>query len=208
MLHFYTSFRILFQESTASIQYFLKLTLSRSKTVSIEAFYSKACCTFLKECPTVFKECITLCNGTLQKSTALLYYNFFWIHYRVQWILHSNRLRELSYWVSLCCWHFQRNTAPSGKVLLHLLKHASCYYICLRIQHSSKKCCVHSKSFFQGKTCSSTTACILLNEIVQPSQECPTMFCNMSETLSNILHHTASNERLSLQVRLFQSPAA
>ena len=68
MLHFYTSFRILFQESTASIQYFLKLTLSRSKTVSLEEFYSKACCTFLKECPTVFKECITICNGTLQKK--------------------------------------------------------------------------------------------------------------------------------------------
>ena len=118
---------------------------------------------------------------------VMLYYNLFWIF---QWILH--RLRELSYWVSLCCWHFQRNTAPSRKVLLHLLKYASCYYICLRIQHISKEGFAHSKAFFQGKTCLSTTACIPLNEIVQSSKECPTIFCNMSETLSKeyciILH--------------------
>ena len=66
--------------------------------------------------------------------------------------------------------------------------------MCLRIQHASKKCCVHSKTFFQGKTCSSTTACLPLKEIVQssPSQECPTLFCHMCETLSKeyciILH--------------------
>ena len=116
----------------------------------------------------MFKECITLCNGTLQKSSAILH--FFWIFYCFQCILH--RLRELSYGVSLCCWHFQRNTASSRKVLLHLSKYASCYYMCLRIQHASKECCVHSKTFFQGKTCLSTTACIPLNEIVQSSQEC------------------------------------
>ena len=62
MLHFYTSFNILFQQSTASIQgFFLKLILTfpLGTTASIEAFYFKAGCIFLKECRTVFKECYT-----------------------------------------------------------------------------------------------------------------------------------------------------
>ena len=40
MLHFYTSFRILFQESTASIQeLFLKLTLSLLEAITFPRYY-------------------------------------------------------------------------------------------------------------------------------------------------------------------------
>ena len=54
------------------------------------------------------------------------------------------------------------------------------YCTCLRIQHTSKECCVHSKTFFQGKTGSS----IPLKEIVRFLKECPTISCNMSDALS------------------------
>ena len=126
MLHVYTSFRILFQESTASIQDFLKLTLhllrhSIPKHVALS----------WRNAPPCLKNVSLFAMERCKK--VMLYYNSFWIYYCFQWIVH--RLRELSYWVSLCCWHFQRNTAPSGKELLHLFKYASCYYMCLRIQH-------------------------------------------------------------------------
>ena len=79
MLHFYTSFNILFQQSTASIQgLFLKLILTfpLGTTASIEAFYFKAGCIFLKECRTVFKECITLFAMEHCKK-VMLHYNSF-----------------------------------------------------------------------------------------------------------------------------------
>ena len=58
------------------------------------------------------------------------------------------------------------------------------YYMCLRIQHTSKECCVHSKTFFQGKTCSKYYYIYPLNEIIQALNKCSTILCNMSDTLS------------------------
>ena len=57
------------------------------------------------------------------------------------------------------------------------------YYMCLRIQHTSKECCVHSKTFFQGKTCSKYY-CIYPFERIQSFKKCSIILCNMSDTLS------------------------
>ena len=131
------------------------------------------------------------------------------------------------------------------------------YYTCLRIQHASKECCVHSTTFFQGKTCSKY-CCIYpfernsaifkrmphnfmqyvrysFKRVLHPFKDflyktlskyyyCiywrillhrnstlyynmphwPQLFCAMCPVLFE--SNTASNEGLSLQVRLFQSP--
>ena len=76
------------------------------------------------------------------------------------------------------------------------------YYMCLRTQHTSKECCVHSKTFFQGKTCSKYY-------YIYPFERNSTIFLNM-------LHHLMQYVRYSfkrvlhpfkdfLSVRLFQS---
>ena len=57
------------------------------------------------------------------------------------------------------------------------------YDMCLRIQHTSKECCVHSKTFFQGKTCSKYY-CIYPFERIQSFKKCSIILCNMSDTLS------------------------
>ena len=59
------------------------------------------------------------------------------------------------------------------------------YYMCLRIQHTSKECCVHSKTFFKAKLVQSTTTVSFpLKEIVQSLKKCSTILCNMFDTLS------------------------
>ena len=78
------------------------------------------------------------------------------------------------------------------------------YYMCLRIQHTSKECCVHSKTFFQGKICSKyyfiypfeRNNAIFKKKHVPPFYAiCPILFQKS----------TAFIPGLSLQVRLFQS---
>ena len=78
------------------------------------------------------------------------------------------------------------------------------YYMCLRIQYTSKKCCVHSKTLFQGKTCSKYY-------YIYPFERNNTIFQNAppSYAICPILFQksTASffKKKLYLQVRLFQS---
>ena len=57
------------------------------------------------------------------------------------------------------------------------------YYMCLRIQHTSKECCVHS---FKAKLVQSTTASIYYKEIVQSLKRMPHHFmqCVRYSTLS------------------------
>ena len=76
MLHFYASFRRLFQESTASMQgHFLKLRSFRSTTASIKTLWQTMLRSLEGECPIMFKERATLVNGSLQK--VMLHYNSF-----------------------------------------------------------------------------------------------------------------------------------
>lgn len=76
MLHFYASFRRLFQESTASMQgHFFKLRSFRSTTASIKTLWQKMLRFLEGECPIMFKELATLVNGWLQK--VMLHYNSF-----------------------------------------------------------------------------------------------------------------------------------
>ena len=168
---------------------FLKLTLSRSNTASIEAFYSKACCTFLKECPTVFKECITLCDGTLQKSNAILQlvlnillFSMNTAQTKRAFLLSKSVLLAFSKEYSTV----SQSTTASIKVcqsLLHVLKNTT------RI----KRALSPFNDFISRQNWLFKYYCMYAFERnVQSSQECPTIFCNMSETLSKeyciILH--------------------
>ena len=62
------------------------------------------------------------------------------------------------------------------------------YYMCLRIQHTSKECCVHSKTFFQGKTCLKYYYIYPFERNNTIFKKCSTILCNMSDTLSYCIH--------------------
>ena len=58
------------------------------------------------------------------------------------------------------------------------------YYMCLRIQHTSKECCVRSKTLFQGKTGSKCYCIYPFERTSTIFKKCSTILCNMPNTLS------------------------
>ena len=58
------------------------------------------------------------------------------------------------------------------------------YYTCLRYSTHPKSAASIQRLSFKAKLVQSTAASIPLKEIVQSLKECPTIFCNMSDTLS------------------------
>jgi len=142
----------------------------------------------------------------MPKSSATLQLFSKYIVYCFQWILH--RLRELSYLSNYvlfqrdltCLLAFSNEYSTHERVLQSMLFESNVpfshtfrnrimqrvmlrYYMCLRVQHTSKECCVHSKTFFQGKTCSKYY-------YIYPFERNSTIFLNMLQHLMQYVRYS------------------